>query len=75
MEPTTLDPSILNRLTRFLHLGNEVPKYFPGCWTSHKYFEIDKLQAINEAFEGGANNVEVVNVILKVRVYKLYLCE
>ncbi|CAK1599513.1 unnamed protein product [Parnassius mnemosyne] len=65
MESAALDPKLRNRLTRFLHLGNEVPKYYPGCWTSHKYFEVDKLQAINEAFENGTDNVEVVNIILQ----------
>lgn len=64
-EPATLDPKLCNRLKRFLYTGNEVPKYYPGCWTSHKYFEADKLTVINEAFEGGVNNIEVINIILK----------
>ncbi|XP_075987937.1 RNA-binding protein RO60-like isoform X2 [Anticarsia gemmatalis] len=64
-EPAVLDPQLCNRITRFLHTGNEVPKYYPGCWSSHKYFEADKLTALNEALEGGVDNVEVVNIILK----------
>lgn len=60
-----LDPKLCNRLTRFLHTGNEVPKYYPGCWSSHKYFEAEKLTAINEAFDAGVNNTQVVDIILK----------
>lgn len=66
VEPVALDPKLCNRLTRFLHTGNEVPKYYPGCWSSHKYFESDKLPVISEAFEAGVDNLEVVNIILKV---------
>lgn len=66
MAQPTLDTNVRNRLTRYLHTGNEVPKYFPGCWTSHKYFEADRLTALNDALANGMNNVEVVNVILKV---------
>ncbi|KAL0895976.1 hypothetical protein ABMA27_011970 [Loxostege sticticalis] len=65
MAQPTLDTNVRNRLTRYLHTGNEVPKYFPGCWTSHKYFEADRLTALNDALANGMNNVEVVNVILK----------
>lgn len=60
-----LDPKLRNRITRYLHTGNETPKYYPGCWTSH-YFEADKLKAIDEALGNGQNNVEVVDIILKV---------
>ncbi|XP_059054148.1 RNA-binding protein RO60-like [Achroia grisella] len=65
MSTPSLDPVLHNRLTRYIHTGNEVPTYFPGCWTSHKYFEADKLTVLNEALADGANNVEVVNVILQ----------
>lgn len=65
MSTPSLDPALRNRITRFLHTGNESPSYFPGCWMSHKYFEADKLIAINEALANGANNIEVVNVILQ----------
>lgn len=64
----SLDPKLRNRITRYLHTGNEVPKYYPGCWTSH-YFEADKLKAIDEALENGQNNLEVVDIILKVILY------
>lgn len=64
-ETVPLDPNIHNRLTRFLHTGNELPKYFPGCWSSHRYFGTDKLTAIDEAFVDNKNNIEVVNIILK----------
>lgn len=66
MTEPSLDPKLRNRLLRYVHSGNEVPRYYPGCWSSHKYFEEDKLQAINEALAANPNNVEVVNVILKV---------
>ncbi|CAG4926085.1 unnamed protein product [Colias eurytheme] len=62
---STLDPKLRNRLTRYLHTGNEIPRYYPGCWTTHKYYELDKLPALNEVFETDPNNVEVVNIILK----------
>lgn len=65
-EPTPLEPELSNRLTRYLHTGNEVPKYFPGCWTTHKYFEDDKLPVIRQIMELHPGNVEVVNIILKV---------
>lgn len=51
---------------RYLHTGVEVPKYYPGCWTSHKYFEEDKLKAVDEAFLKNKDDVEVVNLIVKV---------
>ncbi|OWR41314.1 RNA-binding protein RO60-like [Danaus plexippus] len=62
---SNLDPQLRNQITRYLHTGNELPKYYPGCWTSHKYFEVDKLKAIEEALQTSPNNVEVVNLILK----------
>lgn len=65
-DPVPLDPKLRNQLTRFVHTGREIPKYYPGCWLSHKYFEEDKLQALNEALQNRANNVEVVEVLLKV---------
>ncbi|XP_068628803.1 RNA-binding protein RO60 [Battus philenor] len=65
MESVPLNPKLRNRLTRFLHLGIENPQYFPGCWSSHKCFKVEKLQAVNEALGNGINNVEVVNIILK----------
>lgn len=66
MAGTELDPQFQTRLKRFLHLGLEEPKYFPGCWSSHKYFELDKLNVINEALEVNNNNVEIVKIILEV---------
>ncbi|KAG6465384.1 hypothetical protein O3G_MSEX015118, partial [Manduca sexta] len=64
-EATPLDPMLVNRVLRYLHTGNEAPKYFPGCWSSHKYFEADKLPALNEVLANSPNNVEIVNIILK----------
>ncbi|XP_063393349.1 uncharacterized protein LOC134678633 [Cydia fagiglandana] len=61
----SLDLKLRNQLTRFLHTGNEVPKYYPGCWTSQKYFQADNLKTIDEALANGVNNLEVVDVILK----------
>lgn len=72
-EPATLDPKLYNRLTRFLHTGIEVPKYYPGCWTSHKYFDEDKLTVLNEIYATNPANVEVVNIILKVCML-IYSC-
>ncbi|KAI5642420.1 TROVE domain-containing protein [Phthorimaea operculella] len=63
--PPKLDRQLRNQLERFLHTGNEVPKYFPGCWASHKYFTVDKLQTINTALANGTCNLEVVQTILK----------
>ncbi|CAG9783196.1 unnamed protein product [Diatraea saccharalis] len=60
-----IDSGVRNRITRYLHTGNEVPKYFPGCWSSHKYFELDRLTALNEVLANGMKNVEVVHIILK----------
>lgn len=60
----TLDPKLRNRITRYLHTGNEMPKYYTGCWTSH-YFGADKLGAIDEALVNGRNYLEVVDIILK----------
>ncbi|KAJ2946589.1 hypothetical protein O0L34_g12644 [Tuta absoluta] len=63
--PPTLDRQLRNQLERFLHTGNEVPKYYPGCWASHKYFTVDKLQTVNIALANGTCNLEVVETILK----------
>lgn len=71
-EPVPLDPKLRNQLTRYIHTGREVPKYYPGCWFSHKYFKEDKLQALNVALENRANNVEVVEILLKVSYYFPY---
>lgn len=57
------------RLKRYLHVGMEIPKYYPGCWASHKYFELDKLKAIDEIYEKDKNHLDVVNVIVKVILY------
>lgn len=65
-EPAKLEPQMCNRLTRYLHTGNEVPRYYPGCWTTHKYFEVDKLPVIAEIMELHAGNVEVIDIIVKV---------
>lgn len=66
MAEPPLEPQLEKELCRYLHTGMEVPKYFPGCWDSHKYFEVEKLKAIDKAFEKNLNNVEIVNVICKV---------
>lgn len=66
-ETTGLDPTLRNRLLRYIYTGNELPKYYPGCWSTNKYFEENKLTVLNEAFSYDSNNVEVVNIILKVR--------
>lgn len=73
MAEPNLDSNVRNRLTRYLHTGNEIPKYFPGCWKSHKYFEVDRLTALNDALANGMNNVEVVNIILKVNYLHLLI--
>ncbi|XP_028173081.1 60 kDa SS-A/Ro ribonucleoprotein-like [Ostrinia furnacalis] len=65
MSTPTLNTSVRNKITRFLHTGNEAPKYFPGCWSAQKYFEADRLTALNVALADGVNNVEVVSIILK----------
>lgn len=69
-EPRALDSNLHNRVTRYIHTGTEIPKYFPGCWNSHKYFEVDKLQALNEVIVKGEDMLEVVNIILKVNIVK-----
>lgn len=61
-----MSPKLSNRLKRFIHTGNELPKYYPGCWTSHKYFEPAKLPVIDEILDNDASNVEVINIILQV---------
>ncbi|XP_072935147.1 RNA-binding protein RO60 isoform X2 [Epargyreus clarus] len=65
MTSSSLDPQLRNRLTRFIHTGNEIPKYFPGCWTAAKYFEIDSLQVITDALENRENHAEVIDIILQ----------
>ncbi|XP_045760359.1 60 kDa SS-A/Ro ribonucleoprotein-like [Maniola jurtina] len=66
---STLDTKIRNltlrKLTRYLHTGKEIPKYYPGCWISHKYFEADKLTAIDVALANKPDDVEIVNIIVK----------
>lgn len=62
-----LDPRLRNRLARYIHTGLEIPKYYPGCWTSHSYFEADKLKALDEAFLHDKDNKEVVDIVVKVR--------
>lgn len=69
MEPTKLTPVLRNRLTRFLHLGKEEPKYYPGCWSSHDYFDGRNLKVIELALQNGSNNTEVVDIILKVSLF------
>lgn len=70
---STLDTKIRNltlrKLTRYLHTGKEIPKYYPGCWISHKYFEADKLTAIDVALANKPDDVEIVNIIVKVKYY------
>ncbi|KAL4709813.1 hypothetical protein ACJJTC_001267 [Scirpophaga incertulas] len=67
MTPSKLDPNVRKALTRFIHTGNQSPKYYPGCWTSHKYYELtqDRLVSLNNMFPNGLGDVEVVNIILK----------
>ncbi|KAF9416728.1 hypothetical protein HW555_006041 [Spodoptera exigua] len=50
MGEPTLEPELTNRLTRYLHTGNEFPRYYPGCWTTHKYFDEDKLPACQDGY-------------------------
>lgn len=65
-----LDPEVRNRFMRFLHVGIEQPKYYPGCWTSHKYFELGKLQALCDANE--SQTMEAIELVVKVsKVYFL----
>ncbi|CAK1548205.1 unnamed protein product [Leptosia nina] len=64
-ESTALDPKLRNRFTRYLHNGTEQPIYYPGCWTSHKYFEADGLPVLSEIFRIQPNNTEVVKIIVK----------
>ncbi|XP_049885453.1 RNA-binding protein RO60-like [Pectinophora gossypiella] len=64
-EPPAVDRQLRNQLQRYLHTGNELPKYYPGCWTTHKYYEVDKLQALNLILANGVNNLEVINIIVK----------
>ncbi|XP_013167002.1 PREDICTED: 60 kDa SS-A/Ro ribonucleoprotein-like [Papilio xuthus] len=72
MESTKLRSELRNQLTRFLHLGREEPKYYPGCWSSHDYYDVSKLKAIDYALANGSNNTEVVDIILKA--YKQGWC-
>ncbi|KOB75744.1 putative ribonucleoprotein [Operophtera brumata] len=62
-----LDPKIRNLITRFIHVGKEKPKYYPGCWTAHEYFEPERLVALDKAFEESNENcLEAINLLLKV---------
>ncbi|XP_023951144.2 RNA-binding protein RO60 [Bicyclus anynana] len=63
--PSTLNPTIRKRVTRYLHTGNELPKYYPGCWETHKYFLPEKLTAIDAGLINEPNNLEIVNIIVK----------
>ncbi|CAH2100239.1 unnamed protein product [Euphydryas editha] len=69
-EPSILDTKLRNRITRFLHTGNEIPKYYPGCW--QKYFENDHFKAIDELLDKEPKNHEVVDIIVKA--YKSGWC-
>ncbi|CAH2243810.1 jg12722 [Pararge aegeria aegeria] len=62
---STLNPSLRNRLTRYLHTGNELPKYYPGCWESHKYFVAERLTVIDMVLMSQPNEVEIANIIVK----------
>ncbi|KAJ8734214.1 hypothetical protein PYW07_014765 [Mythimna separata] len=64
-EPAKLEPELSNRLIRYLHTGNELPRYFPGCWTTHKYFEENKLPVIAQIMELHVGNVEAIEIIVK----------
>lgn len=68
----SLDPALRCRILRYLYTGNEVPKYYPGCWEAHNYFKIDKLTALNEALTNDPNNTEVINLIVKVAKDGMY---
>lgn len=62
-----LDSKLRDRINRFIHTGIEIPKYYPGCWSTHKYFEAEKFPVGNEIIEGNANQgVEVVKIIIQV---------
>ncbi|CAH0699234.1 unnamed protein product [Spodoptera exigua] len=65
MGEPTLEPELTNRLTRYLHTGNEFPRYYPGCWTTHKYFDEDKLPVLPQITEIHPGNTEAVDIILK----------
>lgn len=67
VEDPKLDPKIRNQIARFLHVGIERPKYYPGCWTTHKYFEPERLVALDTAFESNENGLEAIKLIVKVR--------
>ena len=67
-EPTPLEPELCNRLTRYLHTGNELPKYFPGCWTTHNYFTESKLPVMSQIMELHPGNVESIDIIVKVNM-------
>lgn len=63
-ESSLLDKKLRNRITRFLHTGNELPIYYPGSWD--KYFNDNHVKAINELLEIQPKNTEVVDLIVKV---------
>lgn len=71
-EEMDLEFILRNRLLRYIHTGNEAPKYFPGCWSSHKYFELDKLLALNEVFAVDPNCVAVIDIIQKAALHGWY---
>lgn len=69
MEVEPLNRQLINNLLRFLYVGQETPKYFPGCWKSHKYYELDKLTALDKLFEANKDRKDVIDIILKVSIY------
>lgn len=79
-EDPKLDPHISDVIARFIHVGIEKPKYYPGCWSAHKYFEPERFPALEKAFEASNESaLEAIRLILKVRYSKnslsmAYLC-
>lgn len=68
-EGPKLDPKVVDIIQRFIHVGMEKPKYYPGCWTTHKYFELGKFPTLEKIFEGSTNTcIEAIKLIVKVRI-------
>lgn len=66
MTEPKLDSKLRNRISRFIHTGIEIPKYYPGCWSTHKYFEADKFPAAQEIIQANPNSgLEVVKIIVQ----------
>lgn len=61
-----------NELTRFLYTGKEVAKYYPGCWTTHKYFEEGSLQVVDRVLADNNVNTEIIDIILKAHAEGKY---